>query len=448
MRIVSPSGDEGGLVAAEIRVERSIHLNTRLPFVLIAILGFIELVSPARIWVYLLVGVAGMVGASYLWARRMYEAVSLARQTRGTWVSVGDILEERFALRNESFLPVLWAEIRDRSSVPGYDASQVVACDGQNEYRWIIKGECRRRGVYTLGPTEVHMGDPFGLFRVVHRYPEAGTILVYPRVVRLPPLEPPRGLASGQARASLRAAEQALMAATVRAYQPGDSLHRIHWPLSAHRGELMVKEFDTERAGHLWIVLDLDADVHVGAGEESTLEYGVVLAASLAAEFLRRGERRAVGLAAFGEEETLLLPQSGQGQLWRILRALAGAMASSRWPLARVLREVEPILGRGQTLILITPSLNPNWLPALLPLMRRGMVPTVILLDPGSFDGREPDGEALATLRELLAEQEIPVYVIERGHPFEPLIRQVRRRVEYKVLGTGRVVPVVVEEEI
>jgi uncharacterized protein (DUF58 family) len=429
-------------------VERRIELNTRLPFVLIAVLAFNELVSPARIWVYLLVGVAGMTLVSYLWARQMRDSVHLTRRTRGTWVTVGDALEELFTLSNSTILPVLWAEVHDGSTVPGYDASQVVACGTQGEYRWLMKGECHRRGVYTLGPTEVHTGDPFGLFRVVQRYPETETILVYPRVMHLPPLELPRGTASGRARASLRAYDRALLAATVRNYQPGDSLHHIHWPLSAHRGELMVKEFDMELSGNLWIILDLDAAVQVGTGEESTLEYGVILAASLAAEFLRHGERRAVGLVAFGEQQALLLPQPGQEQLWRILRALAGAAPAPAWSLSRVLTDVSPTLGRGQTVAVITSSLSPDWIAPLLPLTRRGMSPAVILIDPGSFDGREPRAQPVTALRGLLAEHDVPSHVIEQGYPFRPLIRQVRRRVEYKVLGTGRVVPVVVEEEV
>ncbi|MCS7220649.1 MAG: DUF58 domain-containing protein [Anaerolineae bacterium] len=429
-------------------MERRLELNTQLPLILIALLAFAELVSPARVWVYLFVGITGLTLAAYLWARQMRDNVHLVRQTRGTWVTVGDALEEFFVIRNLGFLPVLWAEVHDRSNIPGYNVSRVVACDAQGEYRWTTKGVCRRRGVYTLGPTEVRMGDPFGLFQVTLRYPETDTILVYPRVMHLPSLELPRGAASGRARASQRSHERALMAATVRLYQPGDSLHLIHWPISAHRGELMVKEFDTELSGNLWIILDLDEAVQAGEGEESTLEYGVILAASLASELLRHGERRAVGLVAFGQQQTFLLPQPGQAQLWRILRALASATPSPEWPLRQVLTDVGPVLGHGQTVAIITASLSTDWLPALLPLTRRGISSAVILMDPSSFDGREPSDETIASLRGLWAEHRIASHVIRQGYPFRPLIRQIRRRVEYKVLGTGRVVPVVVEEEV
>ncbi|MEZ4611518.1 MAG: DUF58 domain-containing protein [Caldilineaceae bacterium] len=46
--------------------------------------------------------------------------------------------------------------------------------------------------------------------------------------------------------------------------QRGDSLRHIHWPSSAHRGELIVKELELEPSGDVWIVLDLDAAVHTG----------------------------------------------------------------------------------------------------------------------------------------------------------------------------------------
>ena len=65
----------------------------------------------------------------------------------------------------------------------------------------------------------------------------------------------------------------------------------------------MVKEYDREPSGDLWICLDMDAAVQVGEGEESTEEYGVILAASSAAEWLRAN--RAVGLVAFGAQATL-----------------------------------------------------------------------------------------------------------------------------------------------
>jgi uncharacterized protein (DUF58 family) len=70
-------------------------------------------------------------------------------------------------------------------------------------------------------------------------------------VVHLPPLELPKGAAEGQAQARFRARQWTANAAGVRDYQPGDPLRRIHWPSTARRERLLVKQFDLEVSGDL-----------------------------------------------------------------------------------------------------------------------------------------------------------------------------------------------------
>jgi hypothetical protein len=72
--------------------------------------------------------------------------------------------------------------------------------------------------------------------------------------------------------------------------------------------------------------------------------------------------------------------------------------------------------------------------------MRRGVTPTVVLLDPVSFEG-QGNVEALTG---LLAELGITSHLIPKGMPFRPIAEHKRiGRPEYKVLpGTGRVIVV------
>ncbi|MFN2183081.1 MAG: DUF58 domain-containing protein [Anaerolineae bacterium] len=446
---MAKSREPGILVTVKEHRERvNVAPKTRWLLGLLPVLLLLQLVIPSRAWIILLLGIGGTLGIGYLWARQMASKLRVIREQHYGWAHVGDLLEERFIMRNGSFLPTLWVEIDDQSDLPGYSARSVRAADANQTTQWRTEGICRQRGLFTLGPWQTRTGDPLGLFQAVIEHPETQSILVYPPVVHLPSLRLPRGAATGAGRTSRRALEVTANAAGVRPYVPGDSINRIHWRTTARLDQIMVKTFDLEPSGDLWIVLDLDASVQAGEGEESTEEYGVVLAASLSNRTLR--ENRAVGLVAYGSTgpsagepaplPILVMPQKGTAHQWRILHALATVRAGGNWPLERVLAGTNPNLGRGTTLSVITPSCDPAWIAGLLPPMRRGVTPTVILLDPVSFGG-QGNVEAMVG---LLAELGVPSHVIPKGTPFRPVAEHKRiGRPEYKVLSaTGRVIAV------
>lgn len=403
----------------------------------LALLVVQQAISASRAWVATIVALGLLLGVGYAWAKALAEWVSCRRELRYGWVQVGDLLEEVFTLHNDASWPLLWAEVVDHSNLAGYAVSRVAAANAHSEVRWSNFGECRRRGVFTLGPWELRMGDPFGFFEITQLHPEVTSLLVYPPVVHLPPLNLPKGISEGEVQARQRARQWTTNAAGVRDYQPGDPQRRIHWPSTARRDRLLVKEFDLEVSGDLWVLLDLDEAVQAGEGEESTGEYGVILAASLADQMLRQG--RAVGLVAYGRERAFVSPSRGRGHLWNLLHTLALVAVGGRWPLARVMAETGQVLRRGTTVVIITPSCDPAWPGELLPLARRDIAASVVLLDAASF-GR--DGN-VAAIQGMLANQGVACHVIQQGFPFQHVVPLQRRgHWEFKALASGRVIAV------
>jgi len=89
--------------------------------------------------------------------------------------------------------------------------------------------------------------------------------------------------------------------------------------------------------------------------------------------------------------------------------------------------------------VIITPSTDTSWVEALVPLVRQGAVPTVMLLEPGSFGGTE-SMEAVGIALQSLG---ITYYEIDKDVLNLPEARPGRQgQWEWRVLGTGKAIAV------
>ncbi|MFP4343246.1 MAG: DUF58 domain-containing protein [Anaerolineales bacterium] len=425
-----------------MNTEAKWKLNTRvLPF-LVGLLVLLQLFSPYRGWVILLVGLGGAWALSSLWLWILSRNLHLLREMRFGWAQVGDRLVERFTLHNSSHLPAFWVEIEDRSTMPNYAASRGTGVDADSYIRWHKESYCTRRGLFYLGPTFVETGDPFGIYTVRLEYPQTMPLLVLPPIVPLPQIQVAPGGRTGEGRPRATALDRTVSVSSVREYAPGDSRRWIHWKTSARRDGLFVRTFDGTPAADWWVLLDMNRHVQAGEGENSTEELGVILAASLADRGIRN--RRAVGLMAHGEDLAWLPPQEGDGQRWEILRSLALARPGDR-PLSELLHRIRPALRQRTSIIIITPSVSGLWVEDLLRLLRRGAVPTVLLLDPYSFGapGSDEEKSNLKATEALLTQAGITHYTITRDLLDHPDVQPGDRgQWEWRVLGTGKAVPV------
>src|SRR5215212_2253683 len=203
-----------------------------------------------------------LVLTMYLWVRELGPRILLRRRLLVEWAQVGDELEEHWELFNNARLPLLWLEIEDASTLPGYSGRRVAAANSGAQRNWTTQARCERRGVYTLGPLTASLSDPFGLFRYEWREDSLRQIVIYPPLVQLPALIVPQGQRGGLSRADILQQHVTPSVGGLREYIQGDPPSHIHWPTVAKTDKLMVKEFDQERAGALWLALDLHAGAY------------------------------------------------------------------------------------------------------------------------------------------------------------------------------------------
>lgn len=147
----------------------------------------------------------------------------------------------------------------------------------------------RHRGVYHLGPITLHAQDPFGLTSVDLLLPRTDEILVLPRLVELETT-----VSRGHGRGS--EGERPQMVAlhgeddvSIRNYRDGDEFRRVHWPATAHRGELMVRQEDQPTRRRAIIVLDDRTTAHPGREYRPSFEWAVSAAGSIARHLVRDG---------------------------------------------------------------------------------------------------------------------------------------------------------------
>lgn len=391
---------------SELSVEHPLLIWALLALVVLAVL------APSRVWIVLLTGLGLTLGLCFGWALAGARGVWLERRLLHTWVQVGDLLEEVFILHNDSVLPQTAVEIVDRSDVPGYDLSAVRSAPGHGKAQWRQNGRSQRRGLYHLGPTSLRFSDPLGIFAVTVEHPAVREVLVFPPILHDLPVPRHTGGGQGVVTSRLRSLQDAAAIGGLRDYRPGDPIRRIHWPRSVRHQTYLVKEFDQEMGGELWLVLDLDAPVQAGQGDDSTVEYGVIWAASWAWHLMSQG--RGVGLLAYGPERLMIPPAAGSGHVWALLRALATIQAARPIPLESVLDDLQPRLGRGDSVLVLTPSTLPQWPERLIRPGLRAAVKGVILFDALSFGKPQPRERPGSTdaVHALLVSLGIPTQVV------------------------------------
>lgn len=417
-------------------MKTTLRLNAKAFPVIAAIALLMQILDPSRAWVILLVGIGGTWLFCLWWVRALARTLEFKREKRFGWAQVGDKLEERFTLTNQFTLPAVWIEVQDLSTLPDHYASLATGVDGSSTSQWKIVSQCTRRGVFTLGGTTLETGDPFGIYTLTFEDPSSSTLVVMPPVVSLPHFEVLTSGWAGDGKPSPRSLEETTNASHTREMVPGDPQRLIHWSTSARKGRFHVREFDGTHAGDWWLLLDLHKDSQVGTGWDSTEEHAVILASSLIAQGL--SEDHAVGLAVNGREPTWQIPRRNEYQSRALLRSLALASPSIH-SLKDFLQLNSKSLGRRSSLLIITSACQSSWVESLVPLMRRGILPTVFLFDVNTFGTSADLRPITSTLRSL----GVPCHVIPKELISSKQVRTGHEgEWEWRVTGTGKAVAV------
>jgi uncharacterized protein (DUF58 family) len=323
------------------------------------------------LWIAILI----LLPASFLWTKASIKKLSLRRFSRIKVLKAGEIFSERLEIKNNGRQARYLLQIEDQSGLLAEVHSRAVSRLGAGEVRvQSVKALVTRRGFYSLGPTRVSTGDPFGFFTAYITFPPEKQLTVFPYIPSMAGRLSSGGRHSGEQNLLERSIQPTPQAWGVREYQPGDALNRVHWPMTMKKGALMVKEYDRDTQANVWVILDALEGLYVRIGGHSVsaldwnmvslkerrnyqlpkdgFEYAVSTAAALCEYYLSSGQP--LGFASNGRRSSIFPAEKGPRQLNKVLFHMAGIKNDGELDIVNLLNQQAKNIARASLLFLVT----------------------------------------------------------------------------------------------
>jgi uncharacterized protein (DUF58 family) len=262
------------------------------------------------------------------------------------------------------------------------------------------------RGRYAVEEARATIEDPFGLARAEVALDARGSLLVYPRLVVLDRLFSEGGAHAQDGRRLLLRRPTGFDLHSVRDYEQGESLRKVHWPTTARRGQLMVKELEDAPRDEIAVVLDADAAGVAGG----SFDVQVRAAGSILRAHAAHG-RRAI-LAINSAERPYARVSTLDGDWLLALGLLAAAEPDGDRPVLELLTRESGAAARALETFVVTARVTGALATKLIERKLSGHGVNVVWVDTATFAGREPHLEP-----ELLRLQAagVAVAVLRRG---------------------------------
>jgi uncharacterized protein (DUF58 family) len=356
------------------------------------------------------VGVLLAVVLAWAWVRVLDRPTQLRRAAWGAEHVEGEDVPVNVELAREGrWTPPSLALVDDVERLGRFELVLRRTGCGRLGGRYVLRDV--PRGRYPFGSSVVVLEDPFGLERRELTLPSPGALLVYPRLTDLDGLFSESGAYAHDGRRLLLRRPSGFDLHSVREYEDGESLRKVHWRSTAHRGQLMVKDLEDAPRDEIAVVLDASAGGGAGTPPDSSFDLQVRAAGSILAAHARRGRRALLVVNSLSREVQQVRAEDADWR--RTLELLAAVEANGRIPVAALLRDEAGAAARALDLTVVTAQLSPALVDGLVQRSVSRRPVSLVYVDPLSF-APEPKLVAQPALLRLQAAG-VPVAVLRRG---------------------------------
>lgn len=200
--------------------------------------------------------IAQVVAVVYVRIRK--PRLEVNRRLGTSTVHDGETTTVTLLVENPSRHAISYLTIEDDVNRLGVATFEIARLKKRESTTATYRVTCRPRGVYRVGPTTVRANDPLGLAEMSAGTGPVDRIVVYPAVEELNGFPIIRGQDPAmQASRPEHARQGGEDFYTLREYQRGDDLRRVHWPSSAKTDKLMIRQMETPWQSRALVLLDV-----------------------------------------------------------------------------------------------------------------------------------------------------------------------------------------------
>jgi uncharacterized protein (DUF58 family) len=335
---------------------------------------------------------AVLIAITSWWRARSLDAVHYRRKPFFRRAFPGEQVALTIEVENDKLLPLSWLRVEDPWPLavapdedgllaPSHLPDQGLLTNVFN-LRWFetkrrhYSLHFRQRGVYRVGPVRMQSGDIFGMYELSSEADRGEYLTVFPAILPVETLELPARDPFGDHRSRRKIFEDPNQPIGVRDYRPEDGFRRVHWPATAHTGQLQVKVYQPTAAQVAVVCMNASTFMRNWEGFYPELfERVISVSATLVDHFIEMGYQVGLisnGSLAHSDRPFNIPPGRSPRQLGRLLEALAGVTPMVMVPFESYLIREMPRVPYGASLLVVTAITTPELQDTLIKLKRHG----------------------------------------------------------------------------
>ena len=317
---------------------------------------------------------------SYLSGRSVYKNIINILWKNNDKVQVGDSVKIELEFYNSGIFPIPYLKVRTNFSkrLTGEQERDLVYSIMPASKTLIIKEfRCKNKGIYQIGYAEVEFGDAMGIFKWKKIFENDVSLYVYPKVHNLKNLIIPFRQNFGTVPVNHSAYEDFASVRDIRKYATGDSFKKIHWKVTAHKGEFCVKNLELNATADINVFWDLHYKNYVDEYADDIEELGAECAVSIIRFALNNN--MSARLYAKGENY-IKLSGTGIARYPEFLDQITKSQVTGDTLVWELVKREAQKLNLGATAVVITPQIDDIALEVLMGFKAKGIEFAVVYL--------------------------------------------------------------------